>query len=117
MTSAVSRLLTCTIVFARLRRFFLAVVDSRVDSTTPGSQLGVQMHAYSREATLYLGLGPGVRYRMLHQSQMMWELHKYRLEPWGRPIASGRCTEDRTVGVRLELGLMSVAKPGSVHDA
>ena len=90
VTSAVSRLLTCTIVIARLRRFFLAIVDSRVDSTTPGSHLGVQMHAHSREATSYLGLGPGVRCRMLDRSQMMWGFHKYRLEPWGRPIASGR---------------------------
>ena len=78
VTSAVSRLLTCTIVIARLRRFFLAIVDSRIDSTTPGSHLRVQMHAHSREATSYLGLGPGVRCRMLDRSQMMWGFHKYR---------------------------------------
>ena len=78
-------------VITRLSSFYLAIVDPRVDSTTPGSHLGVKMHAHSREATSHLGLGPGVRCRMLDRPQMMWGFHKYRLEPWGRP---GACTEN-----------------------
>ena len=89
-TSAIPRLLTGTMVITRLSSFYLAIVDPRVDSTTPGSHLGVKMHAHSREATSHLGLGPGVRFRMLDRPQMMWGFHKYRLEPWGRPIAPGR---------------------------
>ncbi len=89
-TSAIPRLLTGTMVITRLSSFYLAIVDPRVDSTTPGSHLGVKMHAHSREATSHLGLGPGVRCRMLDRPQMMWGFHKYRLEPWGRPIAPGR---------------------------
>ena len=89
-TSAIPRLLTCTMVITRLSSFYLAIVDPRVDSTTPGSHLGVKMHAHSREATSHLELGPGVRCRMLDRPQMMWGFHKYRLEPWGRPIAPGR---------------------------
>ena len=88
--SVISRLLTCIMVITRPRRFYLAIVDPRVDSTTPGSHLGVKMHAHSREATSHLGLGPGVRCRMLYRPQMMWGFHKYRLEPWGRAKAPGR---------------------------
>ena len=81
---------TCTMVITRPRRFYLAIVDPRVDRKTPGGHLGVKMHAHSREATSHLVLGPGVRCRMLDRPQMMWGFHKYRLEPWGRPIAPGR---------------------------
>ena len=67
-------------VITRLSSFYLAIVDPRVDSTTPGRHLGVKMHAHSREATSHLGMGPGVRCRMLDRPQMMWGFHKYRLD-------------------------------------
>ena len=88
VTSTISRLSSNLYhVLAWLRRFCLAIVDSWVDRTTPGIHLGVQMHAHSGEATSYLGLGPGVRCRMLDRSQMMWEFHKYRLEHSGEGLS------------------------------
>ena len=84
-------LLSCIMVFTRLRRFYLAIVDpQQVESITPGKRLGVQLYAHSRDPTSQLGLGPDVRFRMLDRPQMMRESHKYRLEPWDRPIAPER---------------------------
>ena len=84
-------------VITRPRRFYLAIVDPRVDSTTPGSHLGVKMHAHSREATSHLGLGPGVRFRMLDRPQMMWGFHKHKAHKYIGTELKGRISPTDTM--------------------